>query len=122
MKGRGLALASMLLVTAAQLMLRWSVVQLPLTSAEWRTLPPLPLSVLAGGLFAYGLSMLCWTAALRHLALNRAYPLLSISYLLVWALALWLPGFHEPFHAGAVPGVLLTLVGLLLLWQRAEPR
>ncbi|QTF09712.1 4-amino-4-deoxy-L-arabinose-phospho-UDP flippase [Brenneria izadpanahii] len=120
MKGYGLALCSVILVTAAQLMLRWSMMRLPGVEilAEWRSVSPRPLLVLCGGLTAYGFSMLCWLLALRRLPLSRAYPVLSLSYALVWMLAVLLPAFAEPFHPGALAGVALILLGLLCMCAR----
>ncbi|MCG8709824.1 4-amino-4-deoxy-L-arabinose-phospho-UDP flippase [Brenneria sp. 4F2] len=121
MKGYRLALYSAMLVTAAQLMLRWSMMRLPGVEslAEWRTFSPPPLLVLFGGLTAYALSMLCWLLALRRLPLSRAYPVLSLSYVLVWISAILLPAFAEPFHPGAMAGVALILLGLLCM--RVQP-
>ncbi|MFE8116027.1 4-amino-4-deoxy-L-arabinose-phosphoundecaprenol flippase subunit ArnF [Brenneria goodwinii] len=122
MKGYGLALCSVMLVTAAQLMLRWAMMQLPGVDAiaEWRSISLRPALVLCGGLIAYGLSMLCWLLALRRLPLSRAYPVLSLSYVLVWMLAILLPAFAEPFHPGALAGVVLILLGLLCMCVRPD--
>lgn len=83
------ALASVVLVSAAQLMMRYTMMHCSdgtqlisalLSAAPWVWWLP-------GGILCYGLSMLCWLFALRDLPLNRAYPLLSLSYVLVCALA-----------------------------------
>ncbi len=116
------AFCSVLLVSAAQLLLKWAMVQLPplgqtglfvdtLFTLSW------PVLALSGGLVAYGLSMLCWVLALQRLPLSQAYPLLSLSYLLVWLAALWLPGLNEPFLWGKLAGALLILGGLLLIFS-----
>ncbi|ARF52565.1 MULTISPECIES: 4-amino-4-deoxy-L-arabinose-phosphoundecaprenol flippase subunit ArnF [Pantoea] len=117
MKGYLLALCSVLLVTLAQLMLRWAMLQLPSLQAVLMQHPVnwLPLLILCGGLTAYACSMVSWFLALRHLPLSRAYPLLSISYVLVWLMAISLPLFAEPFHTGAMVGVMLVLAGLLCM-------
>jgi undecaprenyl phosphate-alpha-L-ara4N flippase subunit ArnF len=116
MKGGLLALCSVLLVSLAQLVLR----------AAMQHFPPLaeilspqigqhvkPLLLLCLGLGAYALSMLCWMLALRHLPLNRLYPLLSLSYVLVWLAAISMPMFGEPFRWSSFAGVLLIVFGLL---------
>lgn len=111
MKGVLLALASVLLVTLAQLTLR----------AAMSDFPPLTLLAshpnavlrLAVGLGLYGLSMLFWMLALRHMPLNRLYPLLSLSYVLVWLAAILLPQFAEPFHWQSLAGVICIVAGLL---------
>lgn len=122
-----LAACSILLVSVAQLLMRWSLVTLPAASdaaaffSALRALPPGAWG-LAAGLLAYALSMLCWLLALRRIALSKIYPLLSISYVLVWCAALFLPTFHETFHWGKLLGVLLIFGGLLLIgWpQKAK--
>lgn len=121
MKGYGWITVSVLLVSAAQLMMRWAMPQLP----EWGTIiaaaqpiAVLPALMLLAGLAAYGFSMLCWVQALRHLPLNRAYPLLSLSYVLVWLAAVSLPVFHEPFSWQGLAGVILILAGLLCIVLR----
>ncbi|MFK8258461.1 4-amino-4-deoxy-L-arabinose-phosphoundecaprenol flippase subunit ArnF [Erwinia sp. AnSW2-5] len=115
------AFCSVLLISAAQLMMKWAIVQFPsidqpaLFSTALLSLS-LPTLVLFGGLLAYGLSMLCWLLALQRLPLSRVYPLLSLSYLLVWAAALWLPGINETFLWGKLVGAVIILSGLLLIF------
>ncbi|MDF7649567.1 4-amino-4-deoxy-L-arabinose-phospho-UDP flippase [Pantoea sp. Acro-805] len=116
MKGVMLALCSVLLVSLAQLVLRAAMQQFP-PLAEILS-PQIgqhvkPLLLLCLGLGAYALSMLCWMLALRHLPLNRLYPLLSLSYVLVWLAAISLPMFGEPFRWSNFAGVLLIVLGLL---------
>ena len=112
-------LASVLLVSLAQLLLKQAVQLLPpLSLTDWRLLfaagyqPP---AMLALGLFGYAVSMICWFFALRHLPLGRAYPLLSLSYVLVYALAAALPWMQEPVTWGKTFGVLLILTGVYLV-------
>jgi len=116
MKGVILALCSVLLVSFAQLLLRGAMLHFPplaelLSPQVWQHLQPLMLLCL--GLSAYALSMLCWMLALRHLPLNRLYPLLSLSYVLVWLAAISLPVFNEPFRWSSFAGVVLIVFGLL---------
>lgn len=115
-----LALCSVLLVSGAQLLMRWSMINLPVGNppaalfSALLALPPAAIG-LAAGLAAYTLSMLCWFLALQRVALSKAYPLLSLSYVLVWGAALSLPALHEVFHWGRLMGVALIFSGLLLI-------
>lgn len=123
MKGYLWGGASVLLVSAAQLLMKWAMIQLPPLNAPavWLQsvmLLSLPVLALLSGLLAYATSMLCWFMALRSLPLSRAYPLLSLSYILVWAAALLLPGFHDRFHWLQLPGMLAIVLGLLLICAR----
>ncbi|MGX4727949.1 4-amino-4-deoxy-L-arabinose-phosphoundecaprenol flippase subunit ArnF [Pseudomonas corrugata] len=121
------ALGSVLLVSIAQLALRWSMSRLPLPG-QWLTgsVDPMALVVVLGAIFAYALSMLCWLFALRDLPLGRAYSLLSISYALVYLLAAALPLFNESFSLSKSLGVTLVILGVLTINSRpvqaSEPR
>lgn len=66
------------------------------------------------GIFAYALSMLCWLLALGQLPLNKAYPLLSISYVLVFVATVSLPWFNQSFSWMQCGGVILITFGVLL--------
>ncbi|STR68516.1 Polymyxin resistance protein PmrM [Raoultella ornithinolytica] len=72
------------------------------------------------GLSGYLLSMVCWYFALHQLPLAKAYALLSLSYILVWAAAIWLPGWHEPFHWRSLLGVLIIIAGVLTIFWPAK--
>lgn len=122
-RGMMLAMASVLLVSAAQLGMRWSMTRLPQPAAWLQALGNggidlLALAVVAAAICAYALSMLCWMGALNHLPLSRAYSLLSISYALVYLGAAWLPGFGEPLSPLRTLGVGLVMAGVLTINSR----
>ncbi|CAI0737932.1 4-amino-4-deoxy-L-arabinose-phosphoundecaprenol flippase subunit ArnF [Serratia quinivorans] len=120
MRGYAWGAASVLLVTLAQLLMKWGMAQIPLMSFADVTLNLfmqywLPLVVVIGGIFGYALSMLCWFFALHHLPLNRAYPLLSVSYALVYLAAVILPWFNESATMLKTLGTLFILFGVWLI-------
>ena len=125
-RGFAFASASVLLVSTAQLGMRWSMTRLP-EPAQWLSainqgevsLPAL--GVVSAAIMAYALSMLCWLLALRDLPLGRAYSLLSISYALVYLLAASLPMFHESFTLSKTLGVTLVILGVLTINSRRTP-
>ena len=125
-RGFAFASASLLLVSTAQLGMRWSMTRLP-EPAQWLSainqgevsLPAL--GVVSAAIMAYALSMLCWLLALRDLPLGRAYSLLSISYALVYLLAASLPIFHESFTLSKTLGVTLVILGVLTINSRRTP-
>lgn len=122
--GAALALCSVLLVSGAQLLLRWAMMNLPDAAAMVNALSSGSAAALAlvGGLAAYVVSLCFWFLALRRIALSKACPLLSLSYVLVWGGALFLPYFQEVFHWGKLAGVALILAGLLLIcWPGETP-
>ena len=125
-RGFAFASGSVLLVSGAQLGMRWSMTRLPQPS-QWLdaisqgdvSLPALAMVVAA--IVAYALSMLCWLLALRDLPLGRAYSLLSISYALVYLLAASLPVVHESFTLSKTRGVTLVILGVLVINSRRTP-
>lgn len=126
-RGITFALGSVLLVSGAQLAMRWSMSRLP-SPEHWlgADIPLRPLAVVLGAIVAYALSMLCWLIALRDLPLGRAYSLLSISYALVYLAAASLPLFHEDFSLSKSLGVALVILGVITINSRPvhapEPR
>ncbi|AWM92392.1 4-amino-4-deoxy-L-arabinose-phosphoundecaprenol flippase subunit ArnF [Pseudomonas sp. 31-12] len=118
-RGITFAMGSVLLGSAAQLGMRWSMTRLPspehlLTSS----IDPTAVAVVLGAILAYALSMLCWLAALRDVPLGRAYSLLSISYALVYLLAASLPLFNETFSLSKSLGVALVMLGVITINTR----
>ena len=111
--GYTLALCSILLVTLAQLLLKSGVIGLPPIQFNFPALDSLlstpdlipKLLLLLCGIVAYLGSLLCWLGALRHLPLHRAYPLLALSYGLVYLCAVILPWLHESFSLLKSAGV-----------------
>ncbi|MGP4123435.1 MAG: 4-amino-4-deoxy-L-arabinose-phosphoundecaprenol flippase subunit ArnF [Sodalis sp. (in: enterobacteria)] len=124
------ALFSVALVSAAQLLIKWAMMHLPTLSAPRLWLNPgntEAMTLLACGMSAYACSVGCWFMALRYLPLNKAYPLLSLSYIPVTACALMIPEFHERFTLSRLIGVALISGGLLLIClpvnkKDSEPR
>ncbi|MGG3794275.1 4-amino-4-deoxy-L-arabinose-phosphoundecaprenol flippase subunit ArnF [Pseudomonas paraversuta] len=126
LRGFVFASASVLLVSTAQLGMRWSMTRLP-EPAQWLSaisqgeVSVPALGVVFAAIMAYALSMLCWLLALRDLPLGRAYSLLSISYALVYLLAASLPVFHESFTLSKTLGVTLVILGVLTINSRRTP-
>jgi undecaprenyl phosphate-alpha-L-ara4N flippase subunit ArnF len=83
-------------------------------SAMWS--PPLREALLftAAGLAAYGLSLLAWLAVLVRYRLSYAYPLLALSYVLVYAGATQWPALAEAATPQRTVGTLLILAGVAL--------
>jgi undecaprenyl phosphate-alpha-L-ara4N flippase subunit ArnF len=123
-KGLAFAAASVLLVSIAQLALKFGVGHIAVDALhEWRLLvvalaTPTVLLPLAGGMACYGASVFCWLAALGRLPLNLAYPLLSLSYPLVYLGAVLLPFFNETLNTQRVAGIGLIMLGVALLMAR----
>ncbi|HEI6964167.1 TPA: 4-amino-4-deoxy-L-arabinose-phosphoundecaprenol flippase subunit ArnF [Yersinia enterocolitica] len=120
MKGYLWGIGSVVLVTLAQLMLKWGMMHTPLMSladinAEFLARHLTQLFAVTLGLIGYAFSMLCWFFALKYLPLNRAYPLLSLSYALVYLAAVLLPWFNEPATLLKTIGAGFILLGIWLV-------
>ncbi|HDT2077353.1 4-amino-4-deoxy-L-arabinose-phospho-UDP flippase [Enterobacter cloacae] len=122
MKGTFWALCSVLLVSAAQLLLRSAMQALPpvsdvlaLISALWDFSSGTGALLL--GLTGYVASMGCWYLALHRMALSKAYALLSLSYILVWGAAILLPGWEERFSWHGLVGVGFIILGVLTIFR-----
>ncbi|MBU9821727.1 4-amino-4-deoxy-L-arabinose-phosphoundecaprenol flippase subunit ArnF [Rahnella sp. Lac-M11] len=123
MKGYLWGGASVLLVTAAQLLMKWGMVQIPWVSLAELNITFIishlkPLVAVFLGLCGYAFSMGCWFFALRYLPLNRAYTLLSLSYALVYIAAVTLPWFNESISLTKTLGGLLILSGVWLIHSK----
>ena len=112
--------ASILLVSAAQLALKWAMLHLPPFSTAapfelFNAAAAPALAALTAGIIGYVVSMLCWFLALRSLPLNYAYPMLSVSYVLVCLAAAALPDLNETLGIFKVVGILCILLGVWLI-------
>jgi undecaprenyl phosphate-alpha-L-ara4N flippase subunit ArnF len=67
------------------------------------------------GLVAYGFSMLSWLTVLTRFTLSSAYPLLSLSYVLVYVGATHWPRLMETATPTRTLGTLLIAVGVALV-------
>lgn len=123
-KGLAFAAASVLLVSVAQLALKFGVGHIAADALHtWHLLPaalatPMVLLPLAAGMACYGASVFFWLAALGRLPLNLAYPLLSLSYPLVYLGAVLLPFFNETVNVQRLAGIGLIMLGVALLMVR----
>lgn len=122
MKSRGYlwAAASILLVSLAQILMKLGMMTLPGVGWSYLSLTFLQqhafsLMNVGFGILGYVLSMACWLLALRDLPLNRAYPLLSLSYVLVYLAAVFLPWLQETASWNKSLGVVVILAGVWLI-------
>lgn len=125
MKGLLWALCSVLLVSVSQLLLRHAMLQMPPMTQPGEVLlhifqggaGALPLFL---GLAGYVCSMGCWFFALHSLPLSKAYALLSLSYILVWAAAQWLQ--NDAFSLRGLAGVALIMAGVAVIFMPSSGR
>jgi len=108
--------ASILLSAMAQLLLKAAMTySTPNVSALSTILSTDALFWLLGGLVCYGLSMVSWLALLAKWPLSLAYPMLSLSYVLVYVGASTWPFLHEEFSATRSIGLGIVVAGVVLV-------
>lgn len=121
--GFSLACCSIVLVSLAQLLLKNAAAQISDIHSVISAIAQIQITVLAplsGGLFCYGLSVIVWQRALGELPLSIAYPLLSLSYPLVYIAAVLLPGFTDTLTAQRIGGLLCVFFGVVLLTLQSD--
>ena len=69
-----------------------------------------------GGLAVYGVSTVFWLIALRDIKLSVAYPMVSLSYVVVVLGSQWL--FGESINLFQKAGLVLIVGGVLLLMKQ----
>ncbi len=112
---------TILLTVYGQLVLKWQVglyphlVSSPFSIANIFTLLIKPW-VISGFLAAFGASI-CWMAAINKLPLSRAYPFMSVNFVLVVLLAALL--FHERIDAYKIVGTFIIVMGVIVLSRSA---
>jgi undecaprenyl phosphate-alpha-L-ara4N flippase subunit ArnF len=68
-----------------------------------------------GGLIAYGVSLFAWLNVLARMPLSFAYPLVSLSYVLVYAGAVASPFLAEALTPMRAAGVVLVACGAAIV-------
>src|SRR5699024_4774289 len=98
--------------------MKWGMARLP-HFTHWSQIAAQPfahgaaLLVVCSGLTAYLLSMICWIRVLSYIPLNRAYPVIGMSYGLVYLGGVMLPWYHEVYSFQGIAGVLLIAAGVV---------
>jgi drug/metabolite transporter (DMT)-like permease len=109
--------SSILLMVYCQLVIKWQVTgagAFPEAPADkvWFLARLLANPWVVSALAAAFLAALAWMAALTRLELSHAYPIMSLSFVLVVLASAWL--LHEPLTAYKVAGVALVCAGVAI--------
>lgn len=78
---------------------------------SWTSYPLHTLLILTG-VVTYILSMVVWIYVLKNNKLSKAYPLLSLGYVVVYGLAAYWPGIQEPYTLKKTIGISLIVFGV----------
>ena len=111
---------SVLLISCAQLLFRYVMQYLDISGGIFvggvdgplAALTAGDVALLALGVLLYTSSMLCWIFALSRFEVSLAYPLLSISYILVYVGAVFLPGLGESASLSKLLGIAVIALGV----------
>ena len=120
-----LALLSIALASVAQLSLKLGMSALPdwiqlAQFGNWATIEASALLWVMLGLACYGISMLVWIPVLARLPLSVAYPLLSLSYIIVYLVATRFDRWGELASDRRSAGIMLIVLGVLLVSRRGR--
>lgn len=111
---------SVVFTSAAQLLFSVVMKQTDVNASDFAgvlaSLPAADTTYLALGVFLYAVSMLVWIVALTRFPVSLAYPMLSISYVIVYVAATYLPVFDETASLEKTLGVGLVAVGISVLF------
>ncbi len=126
-----LLLSSIVLSAAAQLLMKAGLLDIKLLNISFGSdfVPALEIVLqnkmvlqwLLGGFICYGLSMLAWLLALTRYQISYAYPMLGLSYILVYLGAIYWDKISEVLSYERSLGILLILVGVALVNIKTRP-
>ena len=68
--------------------------------------------LIIAGVFSYVVSMIVWVHTLKSRELSKAYPVLSLGYVIVYLAAAYWPGLAEPLTLQKSLGIALIIVGV----------
>lgn len=117
--GLTLLVSSILLSAVGQLCMKAGMHELHVVGNAWVDRVG-PIVWTAGGLLAYVCSLMAWLAVLVRYPLSFAYPMLSLSYILVYIGAVNWPLLSETATPMRTFGTLLILVGVALVSLNAR--
>jgi undecaprenyl phosphate-alpha-L-ara4N flippase subunit ArnF len=106
-------IASILLGAAGQILMKWGIESLREGGTAISGMNLIRAWPVAAGLASYGLSSVFWLLALRKFPLSTAYPMVSLGYVLVMIMSLWL--FQETISMQKWLGAAVILGGVVLI-------
>lgn len=109
---------NLLLVVGAQFLLKEGITRIgnfgQVPAIEFFTKAAFSIPIWSG-LIAYGLSFLAWLILISRIDMSVAYPMVSLSYILVLAFSAIY--FNEPVGFARIMGVLLIITGVALIFR-----
>lgn len=110
---------SVVLTSAAQLLFRYIMMRTDIDASGLQSIfTSLSFEnclLLSVGVTLYCISMLAWIFALTRFSVSVAYPMLSLSYILVYAAATLIPDLGETASLSKLLGVGFVMAGIVAL-------
>ncbi len=124
-----LLISSIVLSAAAQLLMKAGLLDIRLLNIGSGSVSALGIVLqnklillwLLSGFTCYGLSMLAWLLALTRYQISYAYPMLGLSYILVYLGAVYWDKIGEVLSYERSLGILLILIGVALVNIKTRP-
>lgn len=115
-----LLLISVLLGACGQLLLKFSVTNMGGINLGWKSLIPDLWTIFSNGWIILGVccftsSMVLWLKVISNMELSKAYPSVSLSYVIVFVLSIIL--FKEGVTLPKIGGLISILLGVFLMQQ-----
>lgn len=121
MRRYGFSGISIVLVSTAQLLMKWGMSTMPTLQGIMSAPASLwPFLAIGSGIVMYLLSLLTWMVSLKYLPLSHAYPLLSMSYALVYLATICLPWYDETLSVKKMLGIMLIICGIVLISKKRK--
>lgn len=120
LKAWSILMVSIALTAVGQVLMKLSALQL----SDWMALienfqqwqltseEAYGLWLFAAGIACYFASMLLWMYILSFIKLSKAYPLLSLAYIVVYLAAVFLPQLQEEISLEKSIGILVIMIGV----------
>lgn len=113
-----LILLSIFLSTAAQILVKFGAKGVRLDFSSWSHFVTTITGIIKNfpvmsGLILYGISFLAWVKVLSQVELSYAYPMVSISYVIIILFSYLF--FKENITPARIIGVLLIIIGVIFV-------
>jgi len=112
----GFLVTSILLGSAAQLLFRIAMLSYDVAVIELiAAISIRDMILLAVGIALYGISMVTWILTLVRFNVSHAYPAMSMSYVIVYVVAVYSPWLGETASTSGLIGIGCIILGVVFL-------
>lgn len=120
-----LLLVSVTLIAAGQLLMRRGMIEFgqidsfaAFINLVWSGLArPATIAYVWAGMIVYAAAVMVWLQVLSRMALSLAFPMMSLSYVLVYVGAAFWPALDETISVYRIAGTALIMLGVAMVAQ-----